>query len=195
MGVTSPCSFHGLPICQEHDLLSHYLCLVESILNSPVHTYNSVSIFLFIKTSHRTQPLNYSWSKPEKKSFTFIDFTSLAWEINKLRKWLVHVTARQKTGAEPHLFFFFFNIGYIPCVVQYILVAYFIYLFIYFWLRLVFVAAHGISLVAVSGGYSLLPCTGFSLRWLLLLQSPGAGFSSCASWALERRLSSCGARA
>ena len=41
-------------------------------------------------------------------------------------------------------------------------------------------------------------CTGFSLRWLLLLQSMGsrcAGFSSCGSWAPEHRLSSCGARA
>ena len=42
-------------------------------------------------------------------------------------------------------------------------------------------------------------CTGFSLWWLLLLWSTGcrcAGFiSSCGSWALERRLSSCGARA
>ena len=33
------------------------------------------------------------------------------------------------------------------------------YLFIYLWLRWVFVAAHGLSLVATSGGYSLLRCT------------------------------------
>ena len=55
-------------------------------------------------------------------------------------------------------------------------------LFIYFWLCWVFIAARGLSLVAVSGGYSLLLCTGFSLRWLLLLQTRGsrhAGFSSC----------------
>ena len=42
-----------------------------------------------------------------------------------------------------------------------------IYLFIYFWLRLVFVAAHGLSLAAASGGYSLCGarashCGGFS---------------------------------
>ena len=64
-------------------------------------------------------------------------------------------------------------------------------LFIYFWLRWVFIAAYGLSLVAVSRGYS-------SLWWLLLLQSTGsrlAGFSSCGAQALERRLSSCGARA
>ena len=72
------------------------------------------------------------------------------------------------------------------------------YLFIYFWLSWVFVAVHGLSLVAVSGGYSLLRCAVFSLQWLLLLQSTGSrpvGFSSCGSQALECRLSSCGARA
>ena len=72
---------------------------------------------------------------------------------------------------------------------------YFIYLFL---AELVFVAAHGLSLVAASGGYSSLRCAGFSLWWLLLLRSMGsrcAGFSSRGSRALERKLSSCGARA
>ena len=46
----------------------------------------------------------------------------------------------------------------------------------------------------------MLWCAGFSLRWLLLLWSAvfsscAHGLSSCGSWALERRLSSCGARA
>ena len=50
----------------------------------------------------------------------------------------------------------------------------FIYLFTYFWLRWVFVAACRLSLVAASGGYSSLWCAGFSLRWLLLLQSMGS---------------------
>ena len=79
-----------------------------------------------------------------------------------------------------------------------------IYLFIclfvcfYFWLCWVFVAVRGLSLVVASGGYSSLRCAGFSLRWLLLLQSTGSrrmGFSSCSTWsrALERRPSSCGA--
>ena len=36
------------------------------------------------------------------------------------------------------------------------------------------VAAHRLSLVVVIGGHSLLRCTGFSLRWLLLLQSTGS---------------------
>ena len=79
----------------------------------------------------------------------------------------------------------------------------FIY-FIYFWLCRVFVAVHGFSLVAVSGGYSSLQYAVFSLWWLLLLRSTALGaqasvvvargLSSRGSWALERRLSSCGAQ-
>ena len=64
----------------------------------------------------------------------------------------------------------------------------------------------GLSLVVVSRGYSSLQCTGFSLRWLLLLWSTGSrcvGFSSCSTWAQQLRhagsracgLSSCGSRA
>ena len=70
------------------------------------------------------------------------------------------------------------------------------YLFIYFWLHWVFVAVCRLSLVAASRGYSSLWCTGFSLWWLLLLQSMGSrfvGFSSCGSLVLECRLSNCGA--
>ena len=41
----------------------------------------------------------------------------------------------------------------------------FIYFYLfYFWLPWVFVAAHGLSLVAVSRGYSSLWCAGFSLQ-------------------------------
>ena len=61
-------------------------------------------------------------------------------------------------------------------------------LFIYFRLHWVFVAAHRLSLVAASRGYSSLRCTGFSLQWLLLLQSTGsmrAGFRSCGTWAQQ----------
>ena len=62
----------------------------------------------------------------------------------------------------------------------------FFFNFIYFWLHWVFIAACGLSPVAVSGGYSSLWCAGFSLWWLLLLWSTGsrrAGFSSCSTWA------------
>ena len=47
------------------------------------------------------------------------------------------------------------------------------YLFIYFWLRWVFIAARGLSLVVASGGYSLLQSTGARL----------VGFCSCGTWA------------
>ena len=61
-------------------------------------------------------------------------------------------------------------------------------LFIYlFRLRWVFVAVRGLSLVAASRGYSSLRCVGFSLQWLLLLQSTGSrrvGFSSCGAGVL-----------
>ena len=58
----------------------------------------------------------------------------------------------------------------------------FIYFFIfYFSLCWVFVALHRLSLVAASGGYSLLQCSGFSLWWLLLLRH--TGFSSCGTQA------------
>ena len=52
----------------------------------------------------------------------------------------------------------------------------------------VFTAACGLSLVAASRGYSSLRCAGFSLWWLLLLQSTGSrctGFSSCGMWAQQ----------
>ena len=60
----------------------------------------------------------------------------------------------------------------------------FVYLFIYFWLRWVFLAVRGLSPVGARGGYSSLQCAGFSLRWLLFLQSTGSrrmGFSSCGA--------------
>ena len=37
-----------------------------------------------------------------------------------------------------------------------------------------FVAAHGLSLVVASRGYSSFWCAGFSLWWLLLLPSTGS---------------------
>ena len=63
----------------------------------------------------------------------------------------------------------------------------FIYLFI--WLCWIFVAVRRLSLVVVSRGYSLLRCAGFSLRWLLLLQSTGSRHmgSSCGAQALLLR--------
>ena len=68
--------------------------------------------------------------------------------------------------------------------------------FFFFWLWWVFIA-QGLSLVAASRGYSSFQCPGFSLQWLLLLQSIGpraCGLSSSGSQVLEHRLSSCGTR-
>ena len=58
---------------------------------------------------------------------------------------------------------------------------------IYFWLRWVFAAGRGLSLVAASGGYSSLRCVGFPLRWLLLWStgSRHAGLRSCGAWAQQ----------
>ena len=61
----------------------------------------------------------------------------------------------------------------------------FIYLVSCFWLHWVFIVVPGLSLVVVSGGYSWLRCTNFSLQWLLLWQRTGSrhlGFSSCSMW-------------
>ena len=49
--------------------------------------------------------------------------------------------------------------------------------FIYFWLCWAVFAERRLSLVMVSGGYSLLRCAGFSWRWLLLLQSMGSRYT------------------
>ena len=62
----------------------------------------------------------------------------------------------------------------------------FMYVCMYVWLLWVFLAARGLSLVEVSGGYSSLRSAGFSLQWLLLLRSMGSrhvGFSSCGTQA------------
>ena len=73
-------------------------------------------------------------------------------------------------------------------------------LFIYFWLRWVFVAVCRLSLVVVSRGYPSLWCTGFSCCGARALGTEASvvvacRLSGCGSRSLERRLSSCGARA
>ena len=61
-----------------------------------------------------------------------------------------------------------------------LLFLFFIYFF-FLWLCWFFVAAGRLSLVVASMSYSSLRWAGFSLRWLLLLQS--TGYSSCGVWA------------
>ena len=60
---------------------------------------------------------------------------------------------------------------------------------------LVFTDVLRLSPVALSGGYSSLWCTGFSLQWLLLWStgSRRTGVRRCSLRALERRFSSCAA--
>ena len=54
----------------------------------------------------------------------------------------------------------------------------------------VFVAVCGLSLAAMSRGYSWLWCVGFSLWWLLLWSTGSklAGFSSCDTWTQQLQL-------
>ena len=81
---------------------------------------------------------------------------------------------------------------------QFLVGLFFFLIFIYFWLHWVFFAARGLSLVAVSGGYSSLRCSGFSLRWLLLLRSTGSRWEAsvvAALWAQQLWLAGSGAQA
>ena len=61
--------------------------------------------------------------------------------------------------------------------------------FFFFWLRWVFVAACGLSLVAASGGLSC-GAQALGTRASVVVAHR---LSSCGTWALECRLSSCGA--
>ena len=65
--------------------------------------------------------------------------------------------------------------GVRPCHFFIHIYIYIIYLFYFSYLGLcwVFVAAHRLSLVAGSGGYSPVAACGLSLQWLLLFQSMG----------------------
>ena len=84
-----------------------------------------------------------------------------------------------------------------PGSLFYLILSYLIlsYLILYIWLHWIFVAARGLSQLAASGGYSSLRCVGYSVRWLLLLQSTGSSnpgsvaaarrLASCSTWALE----------
>ena len=113
----------------------------------------------------------------------------------------------QKGNCSPSSlnYLYYVNDSFPLSLICVIFLSFLINLFIFLWLCWVFVATCGLSLVAGSRGYSSLRCAGFSLLWLLLLQSTGSrprasvvvacGLSSCGSRALEHRLSSCGAQA
>ena len=67
-----------------------------------------------------------------------------------------------------------------------------IFYWLIFWLHWVCVAVCRLSLVAARGGYSWLWCMGFSLPWLLLLQSSGtqAQWLHCTGLATQRHVES-----
>ena len=77
----------------------------------------------------------------------------------------------------------------------------FFFFFNFIYLLLAVLDVHcraGFSLVAESGGYMLAALQGFVISVAsLVVEHPSRswGFSSCGSWALEHRLSSCGAQA
>ena len=124
--------------------------------------------------------LNFAKNYPCLSCLEYKEFLPASWELNWERGLeslsiqymhkFTYFTTPQPCLASPS-----------KCHLSY----YFIfYIFIYFWLNWVFVAAHRLSLVVARGGYSLSGCTGFSLPWLLLLRSTRcAGFSSCGTWA------------
>ena len=68
----------------------------------------------------------------------------------------------------------------------YIFLNKFIYLFIYFWVRWVFISVQGLSLVVASGGHSSSRCAGLLIVTASLVAEHGLQ---------TRRLSSCGSRA
>ena len=80
------------------------------------------------------------------------------------------------------------RVSFSPHPLQHLFYLFFknLFIYFYFWLHWVFIAACRLSLVAASRAYSLMRCVGFSLPWLLLLRSMGSscmGFSSCGTWA------------
>ena len=150
---------------------SHFIKFWKMLCNCSLKIYRlqicmGMGISLIILTSGSTS------AKVNFQSHS--GFSSSGWVLFSFRKisaLALSSKSSKKKKKKKLLPFFFFLIN----------------LFIYFWLCWVFVAC-GLSLVAVSGGYPLLRCAGFSLRWLLLLQSTGSrctGFSSCGSWAQQ----------
>ena len=119
------------------------------------------------------------------------------------------VTSLQIPSHFSFLFFFFFILEFSSYLPSFSLKALYIYIYIYILLINLFylfisgcigssLLCAGFLQLQASGGYSSLQCTGFSLWWLLLLQSMGsrcAGFSSCGTWAQQLWLSGSRAQA
>ena len=153
--------------------------------NSSQREVHSNTVFLKEKKHEKSQINNLTYHLKElEKEEQIKPKVSRRKEIIKIKKEIniIEIKKQKKISNTKSWFFVFpFSLN----------------LFIYRlidWLCWVFVAACGLSLVAVrggyssSGGYSSLWCVGFSLRWLLLLWSTGSrhvGFRSCGTWALS----------
>ena len=98
-------------------------------------------------------------------------------------------------GTQPYMYMYPFStklpfypgcyitLSKVPCAIQQVLVGYPFYLF-YFWLSWVFLGAHGLSLVAVIGGYSLVAMHRFLMVVASVFAEHGLsrdmGFGSCS---------------
>ena len=131
---------------------------------------NKVSIWRAAPLQASLMKMPYVWTA-KGRSVTAQVCCDCVWNLHKRSVYSgsrTHTLVHDCLGLNPStvLYYYYFLIN----------------LFIYLWLCWVFVATHGLSLVVESGGYFSLQCTGFSLRWLLLLWSMGSkhvGFSSC----------------
>ena len=144
--------------------LKGHFFLFKQWVNGGSHFPLPSSVHMHLKITHLGNSLVVQWLGLH--AFTAGGPGSIpGWE---LRSHKLGSAAKKKTTS-----------NFLSCLINL-----FIYLFIYFWLCWVFAAAHGLSLAAASRVYSSLWCTGFSLRWLLLLRSTGSrrtGFSSCGT--------------
>ena len=94
---------------------------------------------------------------------------------------LVHISAHGNVTCAGHIYYVSVitvmfcegNTQLLENLILKVCLFFFFNLFTY-WLRWVFVAARGLSLVVASGGYSSLRCTGLPLQWPLLLRSTGS---------------------
>ena len=166
----------------------HYIAVPQSDRASPSHLH-SCDQMLSLLLQNEVYMVQEKWHLPNADTH----LKAGEREREKERK-------RERERETPVLYY---NIKYrkiqIDVKTVYNNLAFFFNKFIYsFIIYCVFVAACGLSLVVVSGGYSSLRCAGFSLRcllllwsvgllrWLLLLLSTGsrhASFSSCSTWA------------
>ena len=139
----------SLIMCLSMDFSGFFLLRVMKLLEF-------MSFFKFGTFSTTISPYNHSASFSVSSSET------------PIRHKLFHLMAFHKSPMVRAFLFILF-----PCFSDSILLFFYLCIFIicfYFWLCWVFVAACGLSLVAASVGYSLLPCVGF----LIAVVSPVA---------------------